>query len=212
MEHEHLSSKSLARTTETGRTITIARLISQLFHPMLLAILDIYIVGLFNSHRWLDGLGWATLAMILFVAPPAIFFTVRLHQGIYSDEDVSIRHQRNELYFFSFGTIALGTGVLVLLDAPTAFFGLLMSVALMNLFGWVINLFWKISVHATSAAACATVAMIYSQPLGMLLWIAALMVGWARVYTRNHTVLQVLAGFALASFSVLFAFSAFDLL
>jgi membrane-associated phospholipid phosphatase len=35
--------------------------------------------------------------------------------------------------------------------------------------------------------------------LALPAWIIALAVGWARVKTRNHTTMQVLAGFAAAT-------------
>src|SRR3712207_8306763 len=56
------------------------------------------------------------------------------------------------------------------------------------------SLFWKISAHSSSIGATATVALLYSRPLGVLLWACAIAVGWARVRTRNHTPMQVLAG------------------
>jgi membrane-associated phospholipid phosphatase len=166
---------------------------------MILSIVSLYIIGVFATEHWLNGLGWATLCVVLQVGPPALFFSIRLRQGIYSDEDVSVRQQRNELYLFSFITLMAGTALLLWLHSPFALVAFLVSGIALNLVAWVINLFWKISVHSASAALCATVATIYFVPLGVVLWIAALLVGWSRVRTRNHTPLQVLAGYLMSA-------------
>jgi len=63
-----------------------------------------------------------------------------------------------------------------------------------------------ILAHSASIAATATVALLFWQGLGLLLWLCALAVGWARVRTGNHTPLQVLAGFLSALIVVLVVF------
>jgi len=69
----------------------------------------------------------------------------------------------------------------------------------LGLLGGVVNLFWKISAHSTAIASSATIALLYWPPLGAALWACAVLVGWARVRTHNHTPMQVLAGFASAA-------------
>lgn len=216
MEHQrNLTVETLTRGMDemaTGRGYALARLLSQIFHPMILSIISFLLVGFFALPRWWEGVAWAVLGIALFVVPPAIFFSVRLRQGAYVDEDVSVRQQRNELYRFSMVNLLVGFALLVLLQAPLPFIALLCSAALLAAVAWVINLFWKISVHAASAAACATIAAMYAATLGIFFWGCALLVAWARIRTRNHTPLQVLAGAALAAACVLMMFAAFGLL
>lgn len=145
------------------------------------------------------------------ILPPTLFFVWRLRQGAYSDEDVSNRTQRYELYAFSLATLLVGAGVLWLLNAPPAFLALLASGAAVTLIAALVNMFWKISVHGSSAASFATLALLYTPAFGVLAWLAALSVGWARVRTGNHTALQVLAGFVLAATSVVLVFRLFAL-
>jgi len=42
-----------------------------------------------------------------------------------------------------------------------------------------------------------------------LLWLCALAVGWARVRTRNHTTLQVIAGLVVAAAIISVSFAVF---
>jgi membrane-associated phospholipid phosphatase len=213
MTQQHdMAAEALRRGAPPGRGYTLARLLSQIFHPVILSIASIFIVGLLGVEPGSGGLGWAVLCAALQVVPPTLFFTVRLRQGAYSDDDVSERHQRNELYLFGMLTVVAGVAILGALGAPRPFMALLASAALINGLAWLINLFWKISVHSAGMGSCATIAALYSQPLGLALWLCALGLGWARVRTRNHTPLQVIAGIALACACVVGSWMAFGLL
>jgi membrane-associated phospholipid phosphatase len=70
----------------------------------------------------------------------------------------------------------------------------------------LINFRWKISVHSASIASLSTLATLFFQSLGIALWLCAIIVGWARIRTGNHTPLQVLAGWGVALTGVLLAF------
>lgn len=204
MTGEVFASKAL-----DTRGHVIGRLISRIFHPITMNIIAFLIVGYFALETPSAGLWWAGVCMLLQVLPPTIFFSIRARQGVYADEDVSVRQQRNELYLFGLVTVLVGLALLMLLGAPQAFLALLVCGLALGVLGGVINLFWKISIHAASIASTATIALLFSRHLGLALWLCALAVAWARIRTRNHTPLQVLAGFTLAALIVLMVFSAF---
>ncbi|NJP04240.1 MAG: phosphatase PAP2 family protein [Chloroflexaceae bacterium] len=150
--------------------------------------------------------------MVMQIVPAILFFVIRLRQGAYSDEDVSVRHERNELYLVSLVTITLGTLMLLFLNAPIALIALHVGVWVISLLCWIINVFWKISVHATTASSTATIAFFLSPVLGLILGIGAVLVGWSRVRTGNHTPLQVLAGLVLAIVGISATFAVFGLI
>src|SRR5262245_43489238 len=188
------------------RGFALGRLISQVFHPILINILTFVVVGYFGLANPAAGLAWSGLCVLVAVLPPTLFYVVRRRQGAYGDEDVSIRQQRNELYLVGFVWTLIATVILAAVGLPRPYMALMIMVLALGLIGGVINLFWKISVHAASIAALATVALLYSRNLGIALWVCALAVGWARVRTGNHTPLQVLAGFLCAAAVVLTVF------
>ncbi|NTW02311.1 MAG: phosphatase PAP2 family protein [Oscillochloris sp.] len=210
-QQNDLTAEALRRGAAPGRGYAIARTISQIFHPVILSIVSVFIIGIMGVEPIMRGLGWSTLCTLIQVLPPTIFFSIRLRQGAYTDDDISERSQRNELYFFSLITVMLGVGLLSLIGAPRPFVALLTSAAVINSLSWFINLFWKISIHSAGMGSSATVAALYSEPLGLLLWICALSLGWARIRTRNHTPMQVVAGLTLACTCVLGSFMAFGL-
>lgn len=195
-----------------GRLDEAAQRLSRIFHPVYLSIVNVLLVGLFGLDDWLAGMLWSLCVIALQLVPGIVFFTVRMRQGAYSDSDVSQRHQRHELYIFGLVNMVLCLLVLHMLAAPLPFRVLIIGALVIGLVGFLVNLFWKISVHATSIGTTATLATIYVLPLGVLLWVCALLVGWARVRTRNHTPLQVAAGLTLAAVCITGAFAASGLL
>lgn len=209
---QDLTVKALQHPAAPGRGYALARIISQVFHPMGLSVMSFLIVGYFALLNWATGLGWALFCILLQVVPVTTFFTLRLRQGVYSDEDVSVRQQRHELYIFSMINLLVGNAVLFWMQAPPPFRALLVGATCLGFCAALINLVWKISVHASTAAACATVALLYNEQFGLILWLCALLVGWSRVRTRNHTVLQVVAGLSLAAACVWGSFRLFGLI
>lgn len=207
-----LVTDATARGAAPGRGYAVARAISQILHPVTLGLASVLIVGLLGVEPIRVGAAWALLCAFIQIVPGVVFFMIRLRQGAYTDDDVSVRSQRNELYLFGVVTLVVGLAVLRLLGAPAPIQAMVASAALTGVLAWVINRYWKISVHASSMGSTATLASLYSEPLGLALWLCALALGWARVRTRNHTPLQVAAGLALAAASVVGTFVAFGLL
>jgi membrane-associated phospholipid phosphatase len=196
----------LASGAPHDRGYVVGRVLSQIFHPILLNIATLLIVGHYSQENPLTGLKWAGMSILLLVLPPTMFFGLRLRQGAYSDEDISVRQQRNEMYLVGFVWVLVATMLLALIGAPLPFLALMICGLVLGLIGGLINLFWKISVHSAAVASTATVTLLYSRKLGVALWICALAVGWARVRTGNHTPMQVLAGFSSAAAVVLVVF------
>ncbi len=200
--HDPVDVTAHALSATGGWSYDVALFLSRALHPLTFGIASFALLGLVGTADWRSGLLWALLGIALLIVPPTVFFTWRLRQGAYSDEDVSNRTQRYELYLFSIVNLLIGAGLLWALGAPVPFLALLASGLLVSLLAALVNLFWKISVHGSSAASFATLASLYVPFFGVLAWLGAVAVGWARVRTRNHTALQVLAGFAVAAGSV----------
>lgn len=188
------------------KTYRFGRILSQIFHPITNGIASFLIVGAFAADfvdARLRGLGWALVVVALLVLPPTMYFYFRLFRGHYSDDDISQRQQRNGLYFFSVGSVVLAAVALYALSVPTVFLQLIGASIGIMVACMVINFAWKISVHSASIATLATLTTYYLRPLGIFFWIAAFALGWARIRTGNHTIWQVIAGWAVALLGVL---------
>src|SRR5262245_56913046 len=89
--------EALDLDTVNSRSYALARFLSRLFNPIYVNIASFLIVGAAALSSPADGLKWAALCVLVFIVPPTTFYYVRLRHGAYSDEDVSVRQQRNEL-------------------------------------------------------------------------------------------------------------------
>lgn len=193
---------------ERDRSYLIGRYISQIFHPIVNGIACFALIGTrapgLPSATY--GLLWATACIATIITPTAFYFYYHLFRGHFSDDDVSHRSERTGLYLVSILSTIMGSGLLSLLGLPTIFLRLLVTAVGVTGICMLINFRWKISVHSASIATLATLATLFLQGVGVVLWLCAVVVGWARVRTGNHTLLQVLAGWMVAIVGVLLAF------
>lgn len=186
----------------------LGRIISQIFHPTVNGLAAYVIVGINGPGiaNWRSGLSWAATSILMILTPPSLYFYLRLFLGQYSDDDVSRRSERTGLYLFAIASVLIGTGVLYWLGAPPVFLRLNAAALGVTVVAMLINFSWKISVHSASIGTLAMLATLFTQWLGLALWLCAVVVGWARVRTGNHTPLQVLGGWCVAIIGVLAAF------
>ncbi|MGH7708545.1 MAG: phosphatase PAP2 family protein [Vulcanimicrobiaceae bacterium] len=159
-----------------------------------------------------------TFWLLLFVSAtfsaiaPMLFVLKMYLDGRISDLDMSIRGEREAV----FGTFVIfyfvGTVVLALMHAPTMLIATMAGYTASSLLVQFVTRHWKISTHAIGITApmLALVVMYGAQPLPFLVLIP--IVGWARVYLKAHTVLQVVAGTALGFISVALFFHLFHLI
>lgn len=194
-------------------TYRIGRWVSQIFHPITNGIASFLIVGALSeefAEGRLRGLGWALVSIALLILPTTMYFYFRLFRGHYSDDDISQRSQRQGLYFFSLGAVALATLALYALSVPTIFLRLIGASIGILVLCMLINFVWKVSVHSASIATLATLSTVFRPWLGVCFWTVAIILGWARIRTGNHTVGQVLAGWSISIISILLALGSFN--
>lgn len=190
------------------RSYRWGQFISQLFHPMMNGIAAFFVIGLLGQTGvdFAHMLRWIAIAIIVMLTPSMVYFRSRLRRGDFSDDDVSLRSERHKLYIVSLVSIIAGSVILAALHIPPAFLRLMAaSVGIVVTCG-LVNLVWKISVHAASVGMLATLLTLFGGGLGASFWLVAGAVGWARMRTGNHTIWQVLAGWGVAIAGVILAF------
>src|SRR5262245_45579255 len=121
------------------RGYAFGRLLSQVFHPILMNILMFLIAGYFGLADRAAGLAWTGVCVLALVLQPTIFYRIRLRQGVYGDEDVSIRQQRNELYLFGFVWVLLATAALIPLGVPAPLLAVMVVGLALGMIGGVVN-------------------------------------------------------------------------
>jgi membrane-associated phospholipid phosphatase len=125
-----------------------------------------------------------------------VIWTRRTHA---QELDVSAMADRSQPLLVATVSYFIGVVALLLVRAPLLTAVVMLGYAVGTLFIFLVNLRWKISVHAMGVAGPTTVLLFVFGPWGVLLGLLLPPVIWSRVYLKKHTVSQALVG-ALAGF------------
>lgn len=185
------------RSEATVGTIRFARTFSNIVSPpVIFAVLGLAL-SLAEEGLW-PGFLWAAFFGFFVSLAPILFIVYMMRIGRITDLHMNTRQERYLPYLVSVTTSAFVLLVIYLFDGP----GLLTCLTILNIIVLIIlglvNTSWLISIHSASVSA-ATV--IFGLVFGF--WAAAvfspflLMVCWARLYLRRHTLGQVIAGLLL---------------
>jgi membrane-associated phospholipid phosphatase len=189
----------------------LARILSTIFNPFLTALALFVILAEISAKDTLDF--WRLLFLSTFftsIGPMLYVFWLYATDRI-SDLDMSVRRER-EMVFSVFVVFYLcGAVALWLVHAPRLMIAAMLGYFVSTLVVQYITRYWKISTHAIGITAPLTaLTLLYGrQPMPFLVLIP--MVCWARVYLRAHTVMQVVAGAALAICTTAFFFAVFHI-
>jgi membrane-associated phospholipid phosphatase len=187
----------------------LARILSTIFNPFLTALALFIILAHASARNTLDF--WWLLFLSTFftsLGPMLCVFWLYATDRI-SDLDMSSRNEREAMFGVFVVFYLIGTGVMWLAHAPTLMIAAMAAYTLSTVTVQFITRYWKISTHALGiTAALVALTLLYgSQTLPFLVLIP--MVCWARVYLKSHTIMQVVAGAALAVGSTVLFFHLF---
>jgi membrane-associated phospholipid phosphatase len=180
----------------------LARILSTIFNPFLTALALFVILSHVRAQTTVE-FWWLLFISTFFtsIGPMLFIFWLYATDRI-SDLDMSIREEREKVFFVFVMFYLAGTATLWLTHAPKLLVASMAGYTLATAVVQYITRYWKISTHAVGITApLVALSLLYGkQPLPFLVLIP--MVCWARVYLRAHTVAQVVAGAVLATFSV----------
>jgi membrane-associated phospholipid phosphatase len=199
--------------------LRLAKLISVVFHPLGMP-LGIFIIALlfdpyFSNFFPPQLIGLFTVILLVNIIAPGISLYFMWKRGLIADLDISKRSERWIPFFIVLVYYLLSYYMLRQRDLPVPFavYSMFLGVIITLFVSIVINSIWKISIHMMAAGglvgtfAGLFIAHHYTN-IGLLSGLIAIaaFVGFARIYTGNHTAAQVYAGFLvgfLLNFSAL---------
>jgi membrane-associated phospholipid phosphatase len=179
------------------RRLRVARLVGEVVSPPPILVAVALAVAWASSPTPAMAVAWGAIAALSASVLPYALILRGVRRGRLSDRNISLREQRIRFGGLAIASILLGLVVLAALDAPDEMVALLASIAVGVACGWVVTLWWKISVHAAIAAGAATVLTLVFGPALLAAWPLVALVAWSRVEVGDHTPAQVLAGVAL---------------
>ena len=154
-----------------------------------------------SSHK--EATFIAFIAVFFTTISPAVFVVGLLLTGKITHHHVPDKNQRTAPYLFSAISFAVGFWVLHRVSAPTIIQALILSSLVNLILMLIINTRWKISSHTLSAAAgVAGLQVVFGWVIGIF-YIVIILVGWARVRIKAHTLSEVISG-AIVGFVLTF--------
>jgi membrane-associated phospholipid phosphatase len=179
------------------RRLRVARLVGELLSPPPIIVGLALIVAWDSSPTPGMAIVWGGIAAVFASVLPYAIILGGVRRGRLSDKNISLREERIRFGVVAITSILIGLAVLAAFDAPAELVALLASIVVGVACGWVITLWWKISVHAAIAAGAATVLMLVLGPALLAAWPLVGVIAWSRVQVGDHTAGQVIAGVAL---------------
>jgi len=198
---------------------TLARLVSNLLSPLFLPIpVYFYATMRLDSNASQHLMVMSVVTLFFCVIPLLALMAMKQVRKIDSI-DIRERTARNRPYVY--GLMSMTIGLLLFRFLPLQnehLYAVLAIVPLINgMIAALINLRWKISIHAMGMASSAVAIFFLSGPvvigwpplhtqsvlLAVFLLSLLLLVQWARVRLEYHSVAQVLAGGVFATISTI---------
>lgn len=182
---------------------TLARLISNILHPIVLPVLTYWAVLFLGYDNLENRYLYLFVAFLICTVTPAIVVTILLKHGKVNDYDISHRERRIVPFMIGIVVYLIGALIFEALGAPRIAAAFMICYAINTFVVMLITFVWKISVHVTSLGGpIAALYFVFGSPmLVLLLLIPPLM--WSRVQLKAHTPMQTLAGAVVGFFLTL---------
>lgn len=185
-----------------------AKIISSIFHPLIMPIIGVLII--FNTDSYInyavpEELKKAVLILVgtsTFILPLLISLLL-LNKKIINSLEMETQKERIIPYSFTIAFYVFTLYMLKQAPVPPIIFNFLVGATLSIIIAFVVNMKWKISAHMigvgglVGALLCVSILLeIYVTPYLILALLSAGLVGSSRLVLNAHTPSQVYAGFA----------------
>ncbi len=178
---------------------TLAKLTTNIFNPFLASLVVLFLLAFRDTAGTAEALKWASISVALSVLPVLVVVIYLVKSKRLDGVFVNPRRQRTTIYLVASALGAIGYGVLRYCGGPELLYIAFAAGLASIIIFMIINLFWKISLHtAFMSGAVAVLIIIYGAAAAWTV-ILLLPVAWARIALKQHSMVQVAAGAALAA-------------
>jgi membrane-associated phospholipid phosphatase len=187
----------------------LAPIISTIFSPFIIFSFILIFVMFYYYTNFLSNLPNALIGLFFgVVIPGATIIWLYMHKFI---KDVHLNNKKDRQIPLLICIVSALSGLIFLLylGSPQYLLAVIMMLMFNCLCIFLITFFWKISVHAATYSAAVTVVLFVISPFWWFLYLGILIIGWARVYEKRHTWLQIFAGTLLAALVTILVFNSF---
>lgn len=175
-------------------SVLIARQVSNVLSPITVSIPFTILVALYHARSIVSALAFAGATLLFMSVGPMLYILAGVRTGKFTDPEVSMRSQRSGPYAFSIISTAIGLVILSFLHEPKDLQTVMLTVIASGVLMMTITLWWKISLHASTAAGAVTMLTVLYGNMMLPAYLLVVLVCWSRVVLHRHTTTQVIAG------------------
>jgi membrane-associated phospholipid phosphatase len=186
-----------------------AKIISSLFHPLIIPILGLLII--FNTDSYINYIipFDLKLAIIILIGVstfiiPLLLSLILLNRKFIKSLEMSTTKERNIPYAVTIIFFVFTLSMLKEATIPPLIFKFVVGATLSVIMAFIINLKWKISAHMigigglVGALICiSNIAEVYLTPYVIVTLFIAGLIGSARLILKAHNQLQIFVGFVV---------------
>ena len=197
-------AKAKKMEPKTDRTNRAAKLIADLTNPSVLSVLLLLMIAFLKSHKPSEAAVWMGVIFALYILIPVVYVYLRMQaSGIRSKSILVLitflkKHPKDILIL----SVVLGIPclmLLILLKAPAILLAPVAALLAGSIVTALFNTFYRVSYHLT---ALTILVIMTAHTWGfayLLLGLIIPLVSWAKFRIREHTILQLVEGMAVAT-------------
>ncbi len=170
-----------------------ATAVTELSSPAVCVVIGLAVVA-WNSASGGADAAWAAMAILLCAGVPMAYIAKGVKAGKWSDHHIGRREQRATPLLVALGSVAIASGLLILVSAPRQIIALVLSQLAGLLVVLMITRFWKVSIHCATAGGLLGVFLVLFGPWALLGIAPLALIAWSRVVLDAHTWTQVAVG------------------
>lgn len=185
------------RPSDTADSLSghaVARVVSEVFSPLLVDAVLLFVIALHRAPGLVVGLEWAVIAIAFVALIPQAIILIGVQRNRLSDRHVRVREQRPGLIVLALLSIVAGLGILLALHASRELLALLAAMLVGLVVTLIVTLFWKVSLHTSTFAGAVTILVLAFGLSFALLYPLIILIGWARVEIDDHSPSQAAIG------------------
>jgi hypothetical protein len=187
----------------------IARIISIIFHPILIPTYFIAVIINLDAFFALMIPYEAKWKIIVLLLITSAIFPITVIYGMFrfriiSNLQMETREERLYPYLVSVIFLSLSTYMIWQINISPVYYYIMLGASLLSIATLLINLYWKISAHTVAMGGVLGILIALQAVLMIdLLWLIAIslliggLVGYARLRIGSHNQAQVYAGYLL---------------
>ena len=187
-----------------------AQLITKILSPVTTGLATLVIAIFVQQIALSQKIFWFALALSMAIVPMAIIYLQYKSGKITSLWSPSALERRDS--FMSWVLISfIFSAISFWLDAPRLIFALGLVFLVLGAVNFLLTSIFKISIHSEMVTLLVITAIL-SVSVGYIFLVLLIpLVGWARIYLKNHTLSEVSYGALLSVLAVYFVFYIFGL-